>query len=94
MIICSFDVRGLGGWKGIKVEVLVIPKTNVKEVNEKYYTRWWRGDEVRWLSVSSVGRSSGILLLWDKKKGSLVHIFGELGGLGLCLGSDRRRKCV
>jgi len=63
------------------------PKTNVKEVNEKYYARWWRGDEARWLSVSLVGRSSGILLLWDKKKGRLVHSFRGVGDLRLCLES-------
>jgi hypothetical protein len=47
---------------------------------------------VGWCSVSSNGRSGGLITIWDSTKGTLVKSFHGLGFLGVCLEWGVKKK--
>ncbi|MCH81287.1 hypothetical protein A2U01_0002072, partial [Trifolium medium] len=95
MIVCSWNVRGLGGRVKKqklrqlifrqKVEVMAVQETKLEVVDHKFCARLWGGDLVGWRCAPAIGRSGGILTLWDSTKGSCVSSFHGQGYLGVCL---------
>ncbi|MCI58627.1 hypothetical protein A2U01_0079882, partial [Trifolium medium] len=53
----------------------------MSSVNSSLCKRLWGGDNVAWSCNPSLGRSGGLLLLWDKDKGRLIESFQGQGFL-------------
>jgi exonuclease III len=105
MITCSFNIRGLGGRvkrrkvrdlvRRKKVEVLALQETKVGSVDFSLCRRLWGGDNVAWRCNPTLGRSGGLLLLWDKDKGKLLDTFQGQGFMGVCLEwGEQKKTCV
>jgi exonuclease III len=94
MIVCSWNVRGLGGRlkkrkvkeliRKEKVDVLALQESKLGDVNDKLCVHLWGGD-VGWASLPANGRSGGIITMWDNKKGKLISSFQGDGYLGVVL---------
>jgi exonuclease III len=75
MIVCSWNVRGLGGRvkkhklrnliNSHRVEVMAVQETKLEVVDHNLCSRHWGGDMVGWRYAPAIGRSGGILTLWD-----------------------------
>jgi exonuclease III len=95
MIVCSWNVRGLGGRvkkqklrqliNNQRVEVLAVQETKLEIVDHNLCARLWGGDGVGWRFAPAIGRSGGILTLWDDSKRNCVSSFQGQGFLGVCL---------
>jgi exonuclease III len=105
MIVCSWNVRGLGG--RIKkrkvreligrnmVDVLAIQETKLEVVDKKLVTRLWGCEEVDWRFSSSRGRSGGVLIMWNSAKGCYIDSFQGSGYLGVILEWGlKKEKCL
>jgi exonuclease III len=89
MITCSFNIRGLGGRvkkrrirelvRKEKIDVLAIQETKMGSVNPSFCCGLWGGENVAWKCNPSVGRSGGLLLLWNKDKGKILDSFQGQG---------------
>jgi exonuclease III len=95
MIRSSFNVRGLGGRvkrrkvrelvRRNKIELLAIQETKLESVDNGMCRRLWGDDKVAWSCNPALGRSGGLLTLWDGDKGKLLYSFQGQGFLGVCL---------
>jgi exonuclease III len=55
----------------------------------------WGGENVAWTCNLSVGRSGGLLLLWNKDKGNILDTFQGQGFMGIYLEwGERKTTCV
>ncbi|MCH98898.1 hypothetical protein A2U01_0019907, partial [Trifolium medium] len=102
MIVCSWNVRGLR--EGLKrrritnliknenVEILALQETKLESVDNNFCPRLWGGDNVGWCCGSSVGRSGGLLTMWDKNKGDFILSFQGQGYMGVLLEWGREKK--
>jgi hypothetical protein len=78
-----------------KVEVMAIQETKLEIVDKKICSELWGGDDVDWRSAPALGRSGGIITMWDKKRGSLLSSFQGQGYLGVVLmWGVNKTKCV
>jgi exonuclease III len=105
MITSSFNIRGLGGRvkrrkvrelvRREKIELLALQETKVSNVDHSFCRRLWGGDNVAWRCNPALGRSGGLLILWDKEKGKLLETFQGQGYLGVYLEWGVQKKtCV
>jgi exonuclease III len=95
MITPTFNIRGLGGRvkrrkvrelvRREKIELLALQETKVGSVDHSFCRRLWGGDNVAWRCNPALGRSGGLLILWDKEKGKLLETFQGQGFLGVYL---------
>jgi exonuclease III len=95
MIVCSWNARGLGGRlkkrkvreliTKERVEVMALQESKLEVVNNKLCAQLWGGDDVSWASLPAVGRSGGLITMWDNKKGKLISSFQGHGYLGVVL---------
>jgi exonuclease III len=93
MITSSFNIRGLGGRvkrrkvrelvRREKVELLALQETKVANVDSSFCRSLWGGENVAWRCNPALGRSGGLLILWDKDKGRLLETFQSQGFLGV-----------
>jgi exonuclease III len=68
-----------------KVDVMAVQETKLEIVDQNLCARLWGGDMVGWRFAPALGRSGGILTLWDGAKGKCVSSFQGQGYLGVCL---------
>jgi exonuclease III len=95
MIISSWNIRGLGGRikkkkvteliRKQKIELMALQETKLGVVDSKLVERLWGGEDVGWRNSIAIGRSGGILTMWDSRQGSFVSSFQGQGYLGVCL---------
>jgi hypothetical protein len=95
MILCSYNIRGIGGRvkKNIirqlireeNVEFLAIQETKLEVVTEALCYSIWGSEDCSWAFYPSVGNSGGILSIWRKSNFSLVFSFMGDGYVGVCL---------
>jgi hypothetical protein len=95
MIICTFNIRGLGGRvkkkvlrklvKEEKVEFLAIQETKLEDVSEALVFSIWGGEDCCWAFYPSIGNSGGILSIWRKSISSFIYSFKGEGYVGVCL---------
>jgi mannosylglycoprotein endo-beta-mannosidase len=81
MIICSFNVRGLGSRvkrnkvrelvRNYKVDFLALQETKMEEISAGVVQSLWGSEDCVWVSLPSIGNSGGILSVWDNRKFSL-----------------------
>jgi hypothetical protein len=64
---------------------MAVQETKLEVIDHKLCSRLWGGDLVGWKFAPAIGRSGGILTLWDGAKGKCVASFQEQGYLGVCL---------
>jgi hypothetical protein len=94
MIVCSFNIRGLGGFvkrrriKHLvqleKVDFMAIQETKMEVISEALCYSLWGGDDCEWAFLPAIGNSGGILSLWSKVNSSLIFTFigeGFVGGV-------------
>jgi hypothetical protein len=104
MIICSYNIRGLGGRvkKSLirnlvlkeKVDFLAIQETKLGEVSNSLLYSIWGWEDCSWLLCSSVGNSGGILSIWRKSLASLVFSSIGDGYVGTCLDwGPQKKRC-
>jgi hypothetical protein len=78
-----------------KIELLALQETKLGTVDSKLVGRLWGSDDVGWRNAMAIGRSGGILTVWDSRKGSLVSSFQGQGYLGVCLDWGAKKvRCV
>jgi exonuclease III len=78
-----------------KIELLALQETKLGSIDHALCCRLWGGDNVAWRSNPALGRSGGLLLLWDKDKGKLLDSFQGQGFLGILLEwGPQKKKCV
>jgi exonuclease III len=105
MIVCTWNVRGLGGRikkrkvreliGRCRVDVLAIQETKLEMVDRSLVTRLWGGEEVDWRFSSSRGRSGGVLTMWSRVNGCYLDSFHGPGYLGVLLEWGRQKeKCL
>jgi hypothetical protein len=95
MIVCSFNIRGLGSRvkrnkirdlvKDHNLDFLAIQETKMEEMSDVLCYSLWGSRDVGWLAVPSRGNSDGLLSLWNKDKYSLVFSFTGEDFAGVCL---------
>jgi hypothetical protein len=95
MIVCSFNIRGLGSRvkrnkirdlvKDHNLDFLAIQETKMEEMSDVLCYSLWGSRDVGWLAVPSRGNSGGLLSLWNKDKYSLVFLFTGEDFAGVCL---------
>ncbi|MCI12468.1 reverse transcriptase, partial [Trifolium medium] len=57
--------------------------------------RLWGNDNVAWCSNPALGRSGGLLILWDSDRGKLLYSFQGQGFLGVCLQwGEKNLRCI
>jgi endonuclease/exonuclease/phosphatase family metal-dependent hydrolase len=95
MIVCSYNIRGLGG--GVKrrrikqlilaesVDFMAIQETKLETISDSLYYSLWGGTDCDWAFLPSEGSSGGILSLWRKVNSSLIFTFIGEGFVGVCL---------
>lgn len=76
MKIATWNVRGLGGKVKkqevrkliftVKPDFLCLQETKSESIDRRMCQRLWGSSEVDWEAKSSIGRSGGILCLWNK----------------------------
>jgi exonuclease III len=95
MMMSSWNIRGLG--ERVKkqklhhhiviqrVDLMAVQETKIEVIGHKLCSQLCGGDMVRWRYAPALGRSGGILTLWDGAKGNCVSSFQRQGYLGVCL---------
>jgi hypothetical protein len=95
MIVCSLNVRGLGG--GVKrryiknlihseqVDFMALQETKVEVISDSLCCGLWGGRDCDWVFLPSVGNSGGILSMWRKANSTLLFSFSDEGFVGVCL---------
>lgn len=93
MKIISFNIRGLGGRvkkKEVKELVrlqkpnmLCLQETKMEGVDRSVCSMLWEGDEFEWASKDAVGRSGGLIVLWNRECFEVVSVFTGSNFLGL-----------
>ncbi|MCI74998.1 hypothetical protein A2U01_0096264, partial [Trifolium medium] len=58
-----------------KVDILALQEAKIEGANNSLCREVWGYDNVVWISNPTIGRSGGLITLWNKEKGSLVHSF-------------------
>jgi endonuclease/exonuclease/phosphatase family metal-dependent hydrolase len=105
MIICSFNIRGLGGRvKRRKIRELVqmegldflaIQETEMEAISDIFVHRLWGSSNCGWAYLPAMGNSGGILSIWNKVKASLVFTFIGDRFVGVCLDIvNESRRCI
>ncbi|MCI30103.1 hypothetical protein A2U01_0051312, partial [Trifolium medium] len=78
-----------------KVDVLAIQESKLGSVNKKLCARLWGGEDVNWRCAPAIGRSGGLITMWDASRGSLENSFQGQGYLGVVLlWGASKVKCV
>jgi hypothetical protein len=93
MIVCSFNVRGLGSRvkrrrvrdliRSENIEFMALQETKMEVISEFLCHGLWGGVGSDWICVPAVGNSGGMLSLWNKDKASRVFEFSGEGFLGV-----------
>lgn len=114
MIIGSMNIRGLGGRiKKKKIRTLIshnklqfvaIQETKLESLEDGLCESLWGGDSCEWVFNPSVGRSGGMLCIWNKeifkmqltfKGGSFCGVCGEWGPLKIkCFMVNIYSSCI
>lgn len=78
MKILSYNIRGAGTRvkrkevhdlvRKLGVEFCCIQETKLEVLDDKYLKFMWGENNVGWVVRNSVGRSSGLLTIWNTKK--------------------------
>ncbi|MCH82126.1 hypothetical protein A2U01_0002923, partial [Trifolium medium] len=104
MIVCSFNVRGLGSRVKMNkirdlvreqnVDFLAIQETKMESINEGLCYSLWGGRDCGWVVLPSLGKSGGILSMWNKDKFAIIFSFTGEGFVGVCLNIvEEQRAC-
>jgi mannosylglycoprotein endo-beta-mannosidase len=104
MIVCSFNIRGLGSRvkrkkirdlvRGEKLDFLAIQETKMESISEAFVNSLWGSCDCDWAYLPAEGNSGGILSIWNKVKTSLVFTFIGVGFVGVCLDIvNESRRC-
>ncbi|XP_027335416.1 uncharacterized protein LOC113849603 [Abrus precatorius] len=93
--IDSFNCRGLGSEVKQKkmceivrsegLKFLEIQETKLETCNSNLCARLWGSVDFDWCALPSIGRSGGMVSLWDTSKGKILFSFFGTGFLGVCL---------
>jgi hypothetical protein len=73
-----------------RVEVMAVQETKLEVIDHKLCSSLWGGDMVGWRYAPALGRSDGILTLWDSTKGTCVSSFQGQAYLGVVLNGALR----
>ncbi|MCH85190.1 LINE-1 reverse transcriptase like, partial [Trifolium medium] len=74
---------------------MAVQETKLEVVDRQLCSRLWGGDVVGWRCAPSIGRSGGILTLWDGAIGNCVSSFQGQGYLGVCLEwGEKKTLCL
>ncbi|KAK2406570.1 hypothetical protein QL285_042285 [Trifolium repens] len=74
---------------------MAIQETKLGVIDKKLCYQLWGGDDVDWRSAPAIGRSGGIITMWDNKRGTFVSSFQGQGYLGVILKwGANMNKCV
>jgi mannosylglycoprotein endo-beta-mannosidase len=104
MIVCSFNVRGLGSRvkrrkicdliRRENIDFMAIQETKMEAFSEFFVANLWGNSACGWASYPAVGNSGGIISIWNKVKFSLIFTFSGDGFVGVCLDVlAKNRKC-
>jgi hypothetical protein len=104
MILCSFNIRGLGSRvkrrkirdlvREEKIDFLAIQETKMEVIPESLVVGLWGGDDCDWAYLPATENSGGILSIWCKVKAYLVFTFVGVGFVGVCLNLvNENRRC-
>ncbi|KAK2456934.1 hypothetical protein QL285_004253 [Trifolium repens] len=104
MIICSFNLRGLGSRvkrrkirelvRAEKLDFLAIQETKMEIISDHFVYNLWGSNDCDWAYLPAEGNSGGILSIWSKVKASLVFTFIGDGFVGVCLDVENvTRRC-
>jgi hypothetical protein len=95
MIVCSYNIRGLGGRvkrrriKQLilteKVDFMAIQETKLEVISEALCHSLWGGSDCEWAFLPAEGNSGGILSIWRNVNSSLIFTFIGEGFVGVCL---------
>jgi mannosylglycoprotein endo-beta-mannosidase len=95
MIVCSFNIRGLGSRvkrRKIcdliikeKIDFLALQETKMEVIPDALVFGLWGSSDCGWSYLPAVGNSGGILSIWNKVKASLIFTFIGDGFVGVCL---------
>jgi mannosylglycoprotein endo-beta-mannosidase len=95
MIVCSYNIRGLGSRvkrsliKELvlkeKVDFLAIQETKLEAISDGICFSLWGGEDCCWAFLPSEGSSGGILSIWRKSSSKLIFTFSGEGFVGVCL---------
>ncbi|XP_027342960.1 uncharacterized protein LOC113855518 [Abrus precatorius] len=95
MEIDSFNCRGLGSEVKQKkvceivrsegLEFLAIQETKLETCNSNLCAHLWGSVDFDRCTLPSIGRSGGMLLLWNTSKSQILFSFSGTGFLGVCL---------
>jgi hypothetical protein len=92
MIMCSFNVRGLGSRvkrrkirevaRSENVDFLAIQETKMEVISNALVVSIWGSGDCDWCCLPAVGNSGGILSIWNKVATSYLgrHYFSGVGG--------------
>lgn len=94
MKIASLNIRGLGAVikkrkirdlvKAENIEFLAIQETEVGVVDHSLCSELWGSDDFNWSFSSAMGRSGGLLCIWDSISLSCIFSFFGPGFIGTC----------
>jgi hypothetical protein len=95
MIVCTFNVRGLGSRvkrrhirdlvKEENLDFLAIQETKMEVISEALVFNLWGSSDCGWSFLPAIGDSGGVLSIWNKVKASPVFTFIRNGFVGVCL---------
>jgi hypothetical protein len=102
MIICSFNIRGLGSRvkrrrirdivRDEKIDFLALQETKMEVITDGLVFSLWGNRDCSWIFLPAVGNSGGILSIWNKVVASLVFSFIGDGFVGVCLNLTAENK--
>lgn len=95
MIVCSINITGIGEGekrravrsliRDSRLDFIAIQETKLEVVDERFCRSLWGNDGCGWAFLPSVGRSGGILSMWDSSLGRCIFSFTGFGFVGVCL---------
>ncbi|MCI04131.1 hypothetical protein A2U01_0025175 [Trifolium medium] len=68
-----------------RVDLLALQETKLATFTAPFIRGLWGLEGMGWCCNPTLGRSGGLLIMWDNDKGKLVHSFQGQGFLGVCL---------
>lgn len=91
--IVSFNATGLGGRvkkrelmklvSGDKLDMLCVQETKLENITQRVCNSIWADNDFGWSFLPSIGRSGGILFLWNVKSFKLHQSFVGSNFIGL-----------
>lgn len=94
MLLGSMNIRGLGGKvkkkkiKGLvnsnKLDFIAIQETKLETIDNRLCEYLWGDTSCDWVFSPSVGRSGGMLCIWNKANLKMLLSFKGRGSCGIC----------